>query len=58
MGDKYVFVAHLSQVMKDFVMDRLRLRLIVFQIMAKLRQHVKNIMLGQASKICAFAQIK
>jgi hypothetical protein len=31
---------------KDFVMDRLKLGLIVFQIMLKHWQHVKNIMLG------------
>ncbi len=31
---------------KDFVMDRLNLGLIMFQIMLKHWQHVKNIMLG------------
>jgi hypothetical protein len=33
-------------VIKDFVMDRLNLGLIMFQIMLKHWQHVKNIMLG------------
>jgi len=46
MGNIYVFVAHLSQVIKDFEMDQLKLGFIVFQIMAKHRQHVKNIILG------------
>jgi hypothetical protein len=33
-------------VIKDFVMDRLNLGFIMFQIMLKHWQHVKNIMLG------------
>jgi hypothetical protein len=46
MGDTFAFVAHLSQKIKDFFMEQLRLGLIVFQIMAKHKQRVKNIMLG------------
>jgi len=45
MGDTFAFATHLSQEIKDFVMEQLRLGLIVFQNMAKHRQHVKNIML-------------
>jgi methylase of polypeptide subunit release factors len=45
MGDKCAFVVHLSQKIKDFVMEQLKLGLIMFQIKAKHRQHVKNIML-------------
>jgi len=42
MGDKCAFVAHLSQKIKNFVMEQLSLGLIMFQIMAKHRQHVKK----------------
>jgi hypothetical protein len=45
MGDRFAFATHLSQKLKNFVMEQLRLGLIVSQIMAKHRQHVKNIML-------------
>jgi hypothetical protein len=45
MGDRSAFAAHLSEHIKDFVMEQLRLRLAMSQIMAKHRQHVKNIML-------------
>ncbi len=40
------FPGHLSNHIKDFVMEQLRLGLTMFRIMAKHRQHVKNIMLG------------
>jgi len=43
MGDIYKFVAHLSQEIKDFVMEKLKLTM--SQIMAKHKEHVKNIML-------------
>jgi hypothetical protein len=46
MGDRFSFVAHLSKYIKDFVMEQLRLEFTMFQIMAKHRQHVNNIMLG------------
>jgi hypothetical protein len=46
MGDRSTFVTHLSQEIKDFIMEQLRLSLTMFQIMAKHKQHVKNIMLG------------
>jgi hypothetical protein len=46
MGDRFAFVAHLSKYIKDFVMKQLRLEFIMFQIMAKHRQHVNNMMLG------------
>jgi hypothetical protein len=45
MGDIYKFVAHLSQHIKDFVMEKLKLGLTMSQIMAKHKEHVKNIML-------------
>jgi len=45
MCDRSVFIAHLSEKIKDFVMEQLRFGLIMCQIMAKHRQHVKNIML-------------
>jgi hypothetical protein len=44
MGDRSTLATHLSQEIKDFVMEQLRLGLIVFQNMAKLRQHVKNML--------------
>jgi hypothetical protein len=50
MGDIYKFFAHLSQQIKDFVMEKLKLVLTTFQIMAKYKEHVKNIMLV----ICEF----
>jgi len=46
MGDKFAFAPHLLQNIKVFFMEQLRLGLIMFQIMAKHKQHVKNIMLG------------
>jgi len=46
MGDRSTFVTHLSQEIKDFIVEQLRLSLTMFQIMAKHKQHVKNIMLG------------
>ncbi len=46
MGDKSTFATHLLEYIKDFAMEQLRLGLKVSQIMAKHRQHVKNIMLG------------
>jgi hypothetical protein len=46
MGDKFAFATHLSKHIKDFVMEQLMLELTMSQIMAKHRQHVKNIMLG------------
>ncbi len=49
MGDKSTFSAHLSKQIKDFVMRQLKFRLTVSQIMAKPKQHVKNIMLGTCS---------
>jgi hypothetical protein len=49
MGDTFTFVAHLSQEIKDFVMEQLTLGFTLFQIMTKHRQHVKNIMLGTCS---------
>jgi hypothetical protein len=45
MGDRSAFVAHLPKQYKDFVMEQLRFGLTMFQIMAKHKQHVKNIML-------------
>jgi hypothetical protein len=45
MGDKSTFATHLFEQIKDFVMEQLRLGFTVFQIMAKHRQHVNNIML-------------
>jgi hypothetical protein len=45
MGDRSTFFAHLSKQIKHFVMEQLRLGLTLFHIMAKHRQHVKNIML-------------
>jgi hypothetical protein len=45
MGDRCAFATHLSQKIKDFVMEQLSLGLTMSQIMAKHRQHVKNIML-------------
>ncbi len=49
MGDRFTFIAHLSQEMKDFLMEQLRFGFTLFQIMTKHRQHVKNIMLGTCS---------
>jgi hypothetical protein len=46
MGDRSTFAARLSKQIKDFVMEQLKLGLTMFQIMAKHKQHVKNIMLG------------
>ncbi len=46
MGDRFTFVAHLSQEIEDFVMEQLRLGFTLFQIMTKHRQHVKIVMLG------------
>jgi hypothetical protein len=46
MGDRSAFSTHLLEEIKAFVMEQLRLGLTMFQIMAKHRQHVKNIMLG------------
>jgi hypothetical protein len=46
MGDIFTFFAHLSQEIKDFVMEQLRLGFTLFQIMTKHRQHVKIVMLG------------
>jgi hypothetical protein len=37
MGDRYAFATHLSQQIKDFGMEQLRLGFIMFQIMAKHR---------------------
>jgi hypothetical protein len=45
-SDRSAFIVHLSQKIKDFVMEQLHIRLIVSQIMAKHTQHAKNIMLG------------
>jgi hypothetical protein len=45
MGGIYTFVAHLSQQIKDFVMEKLKLGFTMFQIMAKHKEDVKNIML-------------
>jgi hypothetical protein len=45
MGNRFAFATHLSQDINDFVMEQLRLGLTLFQIMAKHRGHVKNIML-------------
>jgi hypothetical protein len=45
MGDRSTFATHLLEHIKDFVMEQLKLGLTMFQIMAKHRQHVKNIML-------------
>jgi hypothetical protein len=49
MGDRFAFATHLSQEIKIFVMEQLKLGPIVSQIMVKHRQHVKNIMLGTCS---------
>jgi hypothetical protein len=46
MGDKSAFATHLLEKIKDFVMEQLKLGLIMSQIMAKHKAHVKNIMLG------------
>jgi len=46
MGDIFAFIAHLSQKIKDFVMEQLKIGFIVSQIMAKHTHHAKNIMLG------------
>jgi hypothetical protein len=35
MGDRFAFIVHLSEQIKDFVMEQLNLRLTMFQIMAK-----------------------
>jgi hypothetical protein len=45
MGGIYIFVVHLSQQIKDFVMEKLKLGFTMSQIMAKHKEHVKNIML-------------
>jgi hypothetical protein len=45
MGDRSTFATHLLKQIKDFVMQQLKLGLTMFQIMAKHKQHVKNIML-------------
>ncbi len=45
VGDRFAFATPLSEYINDFVMEQLRLGFIVFQIMEKHRQHVKNIML-------------
>jgi len=49
MGDESAFVAHLSQKIKDFVMDQLRFGLIMCQIMAKHKQHVKTSCYGHVN---------
>jgi hypothetical protein len=46
MGDRFAFATHLSQEIKDFVMEQLKFWLTMSQIMAKHRRHVKNIVLG------------
>ncbi len=46
MGDRFAFATHLLKHIKDFVMEQLMFELTMSQIMAKHRQHVKNIMLG------------
>jgi hypothetical protein len=40
MGDRFAFVTHLSQEIKNFVMEQLRLGPIEFQIMTKHKQYV------------------
>jgi hypothetical protein len=42
MGDRFTFVAHLSQEIKEFVMEQLRLGFTLFQIMSKHTQHVRD----------------
>jgi hypothetical protein len=46
MGDRFTFATHLLEEIKDFVMEQRRLIFTMSQIMARHRQHVKNIMLG------------
>jgi hypothetical protein len=46
MGDKSTFATHLLEDIKDFVMEQLRLGLLMSQIMEKHKHHVKNMMLG------------
>ncbi len=45
MGERFAFATHLSQKIKDFAMEQLRLGLTVSQLIAKHRGDVKNIML-------------
>ncbi len=42
MGERFAFATHLSQEIKDFVMEQLRLGLMVSQLMAKHRGDVKK----------------
>jgi hypothetical protein len=46
MGDRFAFATHLSQEIKDFVMEQLKFGLTMSQIVAKHRRHVKSIVLG------------
>jgi hypothetical protein len=46
MGDRFAFATHLLEQIDDFMMEQIKFGLTMFQIMAKHRRHVKNIMLG------------